>query len=67
MFKNLMQLLYDNGLAAEGMLAKRAKLTFLFLEIACSYIPKTARADALAEMSATLQDQLNDWAEENQK
>lgn len=66
MFKNLMQMLYDNGLAAEGMLAKRAKLTFLFLEVACSYIPQTARADALAEMSATLSDQLQDWAEEKE-
>lgn len=66
MFKNLMQLLYDSGLAAEDALPRRAKITFLFLEIACSYIPQTSRADALAEMSSTLTDQLNDWAEEKE-
>lgn len=64
MFKNLMEMMYNAGLAGEGALPRRAKLTFLFLEIACSYIPQTARADALAEMSAILQDQLNDWSEE---
>ena len=64
MFKNIMEMLYNKGLAADGMLEKRAKITFLFLEIACSYIPQTARADAIAEISATLTDQLQDWGME---
>ena len=64
MFKNIMEMLYQKGLAADGMLEKRAKITFLFLEIACSYIPQTARADAIAEISATLTDQLQDWGME---
>ena len=64
MFKNIMEMLYQKGLAADGMLEKRAKITFLFLEIACSYIPQTARADAIAEISATLTDQMQDWGME---
>jgi hypothetical protein len=64
MFKHIMEMLYNKGLAADGMLEKRAKITFLFLEIACSYIPQTARADAMAEISSTLNDQMIDWGME---
>jgi hypothetical protein len=60
-----MKLLYESGLSADGALAKRAKITFVFLEIAIRYIPQTHRADAMAEMSAALMDQVQEWDEES--
>ena len=69
MFKNLMEMLYNKGLAANTDLAlrRRARVTFKFLEIALQYIPQTARADAMAEMSAYLNDQVQEWDEQVQK
>ena len=64
MFQNIMKMLYEAGLSAPSCLAKRARMTFTFLEIATRYIPQTHRGDAIAEMSAALADQLQAWDEE---
>lgn len=63
MFKQLMELLYNKGLATNNLssLQRRAKMTFLFLEIACNYIPEEFKAQALDEMVAMLEDQIEDW------